>query len=311
MTPVKCCAIGLGLLAIISGAVFYKHEAPSAKQPQQAAKAGNAEVNNFPERADSGPVAQMQSSEASIETALPGSTVAGQNCYRLRDKASPSSELCLNWARENIWSQRPSDRIRAMTALINLNPSEAVDAARTLISLHDKPYNIALVGYAVLHLQDSDAALQNDDLYSFYQNGDTALQMMTATMLANRGDDTLLRDYVDARASDLRSKDAQLRARAVESIGYFQKNEYAARQILPLLNDEATEVRLQAVQALAYCGDKTHIKAVEQLLRQESDENIRQSARSAIEALREDGASGRMRIRPMPGMIADGLPDEP
>lgn len=211
-------------------------------------------------------------------------------------------------AREDIWSDMHQDRMRAIETLIRLSPAEAVDVIRMIMAQSHDGGDLSLVVFSLRNLADNQYLL-NVDLKEFYNSGDEQLQRAAAEVLAQRGDDSLQRRYINEQSAIAsQHTDPVRRAEAVQKLTAFGKNPQAASKILPLLEDPDGYVRLKAVSALAYAGDHSNIPAVQALLNDQVVA-VRRRAEEVIGALYSSDSPGLILVPP-PRTVIDRVQAE-
>ncbi|HEX7027715.1 MAG TPA: HEAT repeat domain-containing protein [Gammaproteobacteria bacterium] len=253
----------------------------------------------------------LQSSRQTMPPLEPSANMSesGEGLLVSESETSPVSDAeRLARAREDVWSDAQQDRMRAIETLIRLSPAEAVDVIRMIMSQSHDGEDVSLVVSSLRALVDNQYLL-NVDLKEIYNSGDEQLQRVAADALAQRGDDSLQRRYIDEQyAIATQHTDSVRRAEAVQKLTAFGKNPQAASRILPLLEDHDSYVRLKAVSALAYAGEHSDIPAVQALLDDEVAA-VRQRAEEVIGALNRSDSLGLILVPP-PRMSADGAPAE-
>lgn len=213
---------------------------------------------------------------------------------------------CLGWAQEALVSENYHHRIQAMLILTRVNPAEAVDLMRMLVTLIEDDNHAALVGFGIRQLVNDSVYLSDSDLNIFYEYGDNALKLISASVLAQRGDDGLIRKYIDSNQSALFS-DAATHKQFLQNLSAFGGSAYAAETVLPSLKEGNSELRLQALQSLIEIGKPESIEPIKALYIDEV-KAVRDKAKEAVEILSNARSSRKIVLNLQPGMIADGLP---
>jgi hypothetical protein len=168
--------------------------------------------------------------------------------------------------------------------LASTNPSEASAMLRALVEKNRNNENSRVVARGIYDLSKDPESLPNDLLTSIYSNQtDQDVKRISAQVLAQRGDNSLLEKYIAEGASQITHQDPAERSAALYALSKTG-SKLAATAIQPLLHDPDTSVRMDALLALRSTGNQSHLSGVKQLLN-DPDENVRDLARDVIDNL--------------------------
>lgn len=162
----------------------------------------------------------------------------------------------------------------------------ASDASRT---------NIAIASKSLVDLADNRALLPDYELESLYQQQrNPDLQRVAAQVMAIRGDNRLLEQQIAKAETRLQSDNPELRQQALVELA---KTRYAsaANVITPLLQDDNTGVKLDALLALRATGNQRHLRAVEALV-VDADPAVSWLAREVSSDLQNLSENARTRL---------------
>lgn len=156
--------------------------------------------------------------------------------------------------------------LRDLSTHSDRDPRSFSEKAGALLATDSGRENIALVSKSVFDMADNREILPDYELESLYQQqSNPELQRVVAQVMSTRGDNRLLEKQIAKSQTNLVSDNPQLRQQALVELA---KTRYvgAASAITPLLQDENTNVKLDALLALRATGNQSHVRAVEALL---------------------------------------------
>ena len=81
-------------------------------------------------------------------------------------------------------------------------------------------------------------------------------------------------------------EDTGIRIEVIKALG-ISKNESAMHTLIALLSDPDTSIRAASIEALGTMGNNRSIEFIRQLWNNESDENLREKAKLAINAINQ------------------------
>ena len=202
----------------------------------------------------------------------------------------------LAWAREQTSSPSTFFRMHAVQILLQQRPEEALDAARDAIFQDaDNAEAVAIAAYTLFELNQGPHAVPASTLREFYEGHPSDhLQLISAQLLAQRNDLSLLDSYREQASQDLQDSEASARIHSLQKLGNTQ-HASAATQITPLLQDEDPAVRLHALLALDKSGNGSHLDAATPLLEDPAPE-VRDMANAVVQRLRNLSRDARGQI---------------
>lgn len=244
---------------------------PVSRAPVERGPARAASATNTPAR--------------SAKLGVPGREDWRQMRERLRRDQDPAARLA---AAREILDDAKAGKIGpliglAFDAIATLDPSSVPGELQSLIEASaERPDGIGL-GNTIRNLGQRPELLASTDLAYFFDTGAKDVQIATAAVLASRGDETLSLRYQEQRAGDLTHEDHRVRSDAVRDIAEL-RSPATLPAILPLLEDEHRDVRLQALNAVRDSRDPTVIARVRSLA-DDPSERVRQTATRMLESL--------------------------
>ena len=155
--------------------------------------------------------------------------------------------------------------------------------------------SVAIACKVVADLAENSDALSDQELNFLYQHLKNAeLKRVVAQALSLRGDNSLMDTYISEAQPALKSNNPAERRRMLIELA---KTHYAgtADAILPLLQDEDSSVKLDALLALRATGNESHIHALENLVNH-PDESVSWLAKDAINGLQNLSTKARTRL---------------
>jgi DNA-directed RNA polymerase subunit F len=176
------------------------------------------------------------------------------------------------------------------------NPAEAAKMLRDLAEKNRYNPDSHIVARGIYELSKDKTNLPNDLLTFIYQGQvDLGVKRVSAQVLAQRGDSSLLEKYIDEEGAQQLSKDDPMERSAGLYALSQTGNSLAANAIVPLLNDPDDSVRFDALTALKVTGNQSHLSGVKSLL-SDPDEEIRALAKDVIDNLSNLSDSARTTV---------------
>lgn len=146
------------------------------------------------------------------------------------------------------------------------DPRSISEKVNDFLAANPSQENIAIASKSVFDLADNREILPDYELESLYQNqANPDLKRVIAQVMSTRGDNSLLEKQIAKTQTSLTSESPAVRQQALVELG---KTRYAsaANVVAPLLQDENTEVKLDALLALRATGNQNHVRLVEALV---------------------------------------------
>ena len=160
-----------------------------------------------------------------------------------------------------------SDRLlRDLSTRSDRDPRALSEKIADLLAADASPNTVAIASKSLADLADNQTLLPDYELESLYQQQHNPdLQRVAAQVMAARGDSRLLEQQIAKTGAKLQSEQPAQRQQALVELA---KTRYAgaANVIAPLLQDEDTGVKLDALLALRATGNQNHLSAVEALV---------------------------------------------
>ncbi len=156
--------------------------------------------------------------------------------------------------------------LRDLGTLSDRDPRSFSEKANALLAGNANKDGIAIVSKSVFDLAENREILPDYELESLYQNqSNPDLKRVIAQVMSTRGDNRLLEKQIAKSQANLSSDNPTLRQQALVELG---KTRYAsaANAIAPLLQDNNTSVKLDALLALKATGNQSHVRQVEALI---------------------------------------------
>ena len=185
------------------------------------------------------------------------------------------------------------------------DPRTLGEKLRDFVTENPDKQSIAIACKVVADLAENQDALASEELNFLYQNlKNKELKRVVAQSLSLRGDNSLMETYISEAQPALKSENPAERRRALNELA---KTRYAgtANAILPLLQDDDSSVKLDALLALRATGNESHIHALEKLVNH-PDESVSWLANDAINSL--ENLSSKARTKLTSADIAAELP---
>lgn len=156
--------------------------------------------------------------------------------------------------------------LKDLGTLSDRDPRSFSEKASELLAGNASKDGIAIVSKSVFDLAENRDVLPDYELESLYQNqSNPDLKRVIAQVMSTRGDNRLLEKQIAQTQTNLNSDNPAMRQQALIELG---KTRYAsaANAIAPLLQDENTSVKLDALLALKATGNQNHVRQVEALV---------------------------------------------
>src|SRR6187551_93055 len=175
------------------------------------------------------------------------------------------------------------------------DPRTIAEKLSDFVAENPGSYTIALATKTVADMAENPDTLPNDALQSLYQNQTNPdLKRVVAQVLSLRGDNSLIDKQVSEAEAALHSDKPSERQQALLELG---KTHYAgaANAIAPLVQDDDTSVKLDALIALRATGNESHIHYVESLLNH-PDQSVSWLANDVINNLQNLSSKARTKL---------------
>ncbi len=156
--------------------------------------------------------------------------------------------------------------LRDLVTQSDRDPRSFNEKVNDLLATNASKENIAIASKSVVDLADNSEILPDYALESLYQNqSNPDLKRVIAQVMSTRGDNSLLEKQITKTQASLGNANPAVRQQALVELA---KTHYAsaANAIVPLLQDDNTEVKLDALLALRATGNQSHVRQVEALV---------------------------------------------
>jgi HEAT repeat protein len=172
----------------------------------------------------------------------------------------------LNWARKIISTGTSVQKLCAIQAIFDHDPSEA---AKHLIELMQtakiSDADTEFLVQGILFLENQKSVLLDSDLTYFYEKGNAELQKTVAKILADRGDPALLNNYLAQTSPLLQSEDPQVRLNILRVMGSLNSSAVVPFAVAAL-NDADPQVKIDALEIVATLGSQANSTSIQKLL---------------------------------------------
>lgn len=186
--------------------------------------------------------------------------------------------------------------LKDLSTVSERDPRPFSSKVRELLQIKNSEETVALVSQSMAYLADNSAVLPDHELDSLYQQQpNDELKRVAAQVMSLRGDNRLLEQHITSLRPRLNSETPQVRQQALIELaktGYAN----AAKAIAPLLDDEDTGVKLDALLALRATGNQSHLHLAEKL-RNHSDPSVSWLANDVIDHLQNLSDVARTKLR--------------
>lgn len=175
------------------------------------------------------------------------------------------------------------------------DPRTLGEKLRDFVAEKTLPQTIAIACKVIFDLAENPDALSNQELHALYHNQtDAELTRVIAQVLSLRGDNSLIEAYLSAIQTALPSNNLAAQRKALQALA---KTHYAgaAKVIAPLLEDDDTSLKLDALLALRAAGNESHIPLLEKLIN-DADQSVSWLAKDAINQLQYLSTKARTRL---------------
>ncbi len=192
----------------------------------------------------------------------------------------------LAWARDAVQSEDTAKKLQALQLLINIAPAEATEILRGLIvRLKTDPEAAQLLTHGMMGMANAKEYLLDRDLKYIFETSDGELRKKSAMILAARGDESFVKNYIEQLSVNLQNESAYERAKTLREM-LTVGNISAVPHALNSLADSDAHVKFDALALLIQLGDKNNIPEATALLNDE-DQFVSQQAQQTIDVLRE------------------------
>ncbi|MFC3116060.1 HEAT repeat domain-containing protein [Cellvibrio fontiphilus] len=185
--------------------------------------------------------------------------------------------------------------IKDLSTVSERDPRPFSSKVRDLLQTNNSVETVALVSQSLAYLAGNTELLPDHELDTLYQQQQSdELKRVAAQIMSARGDNRLLEQHITSLQPKLNSESAQTRQQALVELaktGYAN----AANAIAPLLDDEDSGVKLDALLALRATGNQSHIYLVEKL-RNHSDPSVSWLAEDVINQLQNLSSIARTKV---------------
>lgn len=242
----------------------------------------------------------MANAQASSTTAKNESRIQNSDLVAASNELDKADSLPLVWsasyitahehtesierARELMRSGSQSQKIRAFHLLMEMSPSEAATMLHSFIVAAKTDAEAAeLVAHGLVGFAQSSEYLSDGDLKnSFALNNNTA-QKISALILEERGDGSLVKQYMETKAAELKDKNPIARSQALKeiaSVGFSSAIPY----VIKSLNDADVGVKLDALELLSQYATNSNIADIQPLVNH-SNKEVSRYAQEIINSL--------------------------
>ncbi len=185
--------------------------------------------------------------------------------------------------------------LRELGTVSDSDPRSLSEKINDLLNANPEPQTVAIVGHGLVEMAGNTEQVPDYALESLYQSQhNPELKRVAAQVLSMRGDNRLMDKQVsDAQARLTSSSPAEKQKALIE----LAKTRYAgaANVIAPLLKDNDTGVKLDALLALKATGNQSHLHLVEGLVNH-PDPSVSWLAKDVADTLQNLSDKARTRI---------------
>lgn len=187
-------------------------------------------------------------------------------------------------ARELMHSGSQSQKIRAFHLLMEMSPPEAAVMLSSFIVAAKTDDDAAeLVAHGLVGFSQSAEYLSEADLKNSFALNNITAQKISALILEERGDGSLVKQYMDTKALALKDKNPTTRSQALKeiaSVGFSSAIPYALKS----LNDADVSVKLEALELLSQYATNSNIGDIQPLVNNPNKE-VSRYAQETINSL--------------------------
>lgn len=245
----------------------------SGQSPQEITTAVPNEGDNAAANSNATPTNRQEAAKDSLPLIYTSEYANSKNNAELVERA-----------RELMGTGNKSQKIRAFHILVEMSPSEASMILRSLIpSVGSDEDSADLVAHGLVTFAQSTEYLTSSDIRDSFAIKDKNIQKISAMIMEERGDASLVKQYIDSSASGLKDNNPTVRSEALKeiaSVGFEKVVPYA----LDNLNDPDTTVRMGALELLSQYATSNDIGRMESLLN-DSNKDISRYAQEIINNL--------------------------
>ncbi|MGY5450228.1 HEAT repeat domain-containing protein [Agarivorans sp. MS3-6] len=184
--------------------------------------------------------------------------------------------------------------LQALLMVANEHPFELEHKINALLQSEDEQQQAAL-SRALYAWSQQPETLPDYLVTSIYdQTSEDNIRRVSAQVLAQRGDFSLLEDYVAEQSLAINSDQDQQRSQALYALAQTHNN-IAVPHILPLLSDANDTIRTDALLALLSTGNASHADIAMELIN-DSNHQISQLAQDVAISLNQLPEDARKRV---------------
>ncbi len=207
-------------------------------------------------------------------------------------------------ALNNVYSEDVNLRVHSMQTLLAKSPQDAAAVIQELLAkLGQDPMAEGMVAMGLLSLANNPEAFPDTDLhYIFNSYTNDNIRSRAARVLAHRGDDSLLSQYVK-KYDTVQPTDIQGKNKAIMELANMQSR-VTVPYLSKYLQDENHEVRLLALGALDMSANQNDLDVIKPLIN-DSNPDVRRLSMEVMNNLMERGKAEPVPIdillHPAPG----------
>ncbi|MDO6684130.1 MULTISPECIES: HEAT repeat domain-containing protein [unclassified Agarivorans] len=211
-----------------------------------------------------------------------------------QQNAAQTDKAAIGIETNAISNQAASDTVAALRQLASDSPFDVEEQINTLL-LSKQANDLAALSRLIYEWRQEPQSLPDYLVTTIYDNGhNDNLRRISAQVLAQRGDYSLLEDYVAEQSEAINSNQDHQRSQALYALS--QTNNYLAVPLIqPLLNDPSASIRVDALMALRATGNGTHA-AIAQELVGDSNQQISALAKEVVNLLNQLPDDARQRV---------------
>jgi hypothetical protein len=227
-----------------------------------------------------------------VVTSNPGSNQLPQKTAKNSARINNQEDLPLP---ENTTATTAPDNQQLVKDLVTLSdrdPRNFAEKLNDFLTQQTSKENVAIASKAVFDMAGNSDIAPDYELLSLYQDQrDPEIKRVIAQVLSTRGDNSLIEKHIADAQAGLRSEDATTRQQTLVALA---KTHYAgaANAIVPLLQDQSTGVKLDALLALRATGNQSHIYQVQKLMN-DPDPSVSWLAKDVISNLKNLSENAR------------------
>lgn len=221
----------------------------------------------------------------------------------LKPKTDPSEDAIAT-ALNNVYSEDMNLRIQSMQTLLAKSPQDAVAVIQQLLEkLGQDPMAEGMIAMGLLSLANNAEAFPDTDLhYIFNAYANDNIRSRAARVLAHRGDESLLNQYVK-KYDTIQPTDIQGKNKTIMELANLQSR-VTVPYLSKYLQDENDEVRLLALGALDMSANQDDLEIIKPLIH-DRNPDVRRLSMEVMSNLMERGKAEPVPIdillHPAPG----------